>query len=313
MDRGAGKPGVASVYQIYSASFKDSNGDGIGDIPGITSELDYLKNLGVDLVWLSPILQSPQVDMGYDISDYRNIHEPYGTMDDHDNLIKGLHSRGMKYVMDLVVNHTSDQVCYQQNQSKEGAKRWPFSTNGSKSRGPRKTTNIETGSAWKLDEKTNQYYLHLFATEQPDLNWEKSRRGVDGFRMNVINFISKVPGLPDAPIQDPTQEFQSGNEFYACGPRLHEFLKDIGAILKEYDTFSVGEMPSVTDPDEILKSVAFDRGELNMIFHFEIVDLDHGPGGKFTPHKWRMSDLKSVVGKWQHVMIFNGGWNALER
>lgn len=135
----------ASVYQIYPSSFKDSNGDGIGDIPGITSELDYLKNLGVDLVWLSPILQSPQVDMGYDVSDYRNIHPPYGTMDDHDNLIKGLHSRGMKYVMDLVVNHTSDQVCYLQNRSRESAKRWPFSTNGSKSRDPQKTTNIETG------------------------------------------------------------------------------------------------------------------------------------------------------------------------
>lgn len=141
-----------------------------------------------------------------------------------------------------------------------------------------------TGSAWKLDEQTNQYYLHLFATEQPDLNWENPDvraavhslirfwldKGVDGFRMDVINFISKVPGLPDAPIQDPTQEFQSGSEFYACGPRLHEFLKDLGTILKEYDAFSVGEMPEVSDPAEILKSVAFDRGELSMVFHFEM-------------------------------------------
>ncbi|KFZ01024.1 hypothetical protein V501_10273 [Pseudogymnoascus sp. VKM F-4519 (FW-2642)] len=323
----------ASVYQIYPASFKDSNGDGIGDIPGITSELDYLKNLGVDLVWLSPILQSPQVDMGYDISDYRNIHAPYGTMDDHDNLIKGLHSRGMKYVMDLVVNHTSDQHEWfkESRSSKDNKYRdwyiWKDPKMGADGhpQPPNNWASYFGGSAWKLDERTNQYYLHLFATEQPDLNWENPDvrdavhslirfwldKGVDGFRMDVINFISKVPGLPDAPIQDPTQEFQSGNEFYACGPRLHEFLKDLGAILKEYDAFSVGEMPGVTDPDEILKSVAFDRGELNMIFHFEIVDLDHGPGGKFTPRKWRMSDLKSVVEKWQHVMIYNGGWNAL--
>ncbi|OBT99448.1 hypothetical protein VE01_02904 [Pseudogymnoascus verrucosus] len=323
----------ASVYQIYPASFKDSNGDGIGDIPGITSELDYLKSLGVDLVWLSPILQSPQVDMGYDISDYRNIHAPYGTMDDHDNLIKGLHSRGMKYVMDLVVNHTSDQHEWfkESRSSKDNKYRdwyiWKDPKIGADGRPqpPNNWASYFGGSAWKLDEQTNQYYLHLFATEQPDLNWENPDvrdavhslirfwldKGVDGFRMDVINFISKVPGFPDAPIQDPTQEFQSGNEFYACGPRLHEFLKDIGAILKEYDAFSVGEMPGVTDPEEILKSVAFDRGELNMIFHFEIVDLDHGPGGKFTPRKWRMSDLKSVVEKWQHVMIYNGGWNAL--
>ncbi|OBT83986.1 hypothetical protein VE02_08024 [Pseudogymnoascus sp. 03VT05] len=323
----------ASVYQIYPASFKDSNGDGIGDIPGITSELDYLKNLGVDLVWLSPILQSPQVDMGYDISDYRNIHALYGTMDDHDDLIKGLHSRGMKYVMDLVVNHTSDQHQWfkESRSSKDNKYRdwyiWkdPKIDADGRPQPPNNWVSYFGGSAWKLDEQTNQYYLHLFATEQPDLNWENPDvrdavhslirfwldKGVDGFRMDVINFISKVPGLPDAPIQDPTQKFQSGNEFYACGPRLHEFLKDIGAILKEYDAFSVGEMPGVTDPEEILKSVAFDRGELNMIFHFEIVDLDHGPGGKFTPRKWQMSDLKSIVEKWQHVMIYSGGWNAL--
>ncbi|KFY54410.1 hypothetical protein V497_07732 [Pseudogymnoascus sp. VKM F-4516 (FW-969)] len=323
----------ASVYQIYPSSFKDSNGDGIGDIPGITSELDYLNNLGVDLVWLSPILESPQVDMGYDISDYRKIHPPYGTMDDVDDLIKGLHDRGMKYVMDLVVNHTSDQHEWfkESRSSKDNKYRdwyiWKDAKIDADGRPqpPNNWVSYFGGSAWKLDEQTNQYYLHLFATEQPDLNWENPDvraavhsiirfwldKGVDGFRMDVINFISKVPELPDAPIQDPTQEFQSGNDFYACGPRLHEYLKDLGTILKEYDAFSVGEMPGVKDPKEILKSVAFDRGELSMVFHFEIVELDHGRGGKFTPHKWQMSDLKSVVKKWQDFMISNGGWNAL--
>ncbi|KFY95966.1 hypothetical protein V498_02998 [Pseudogymnoascus sp. VKM F-4517 (FW-2822)] len=323
----------ASVYQIYPSSFKDSNGDGIGDIPGIISELDYLKNLGVDLVWLSPILQSPQVDMGYDVSDYRNIHPPYGTMDDHDDLIKGLHSRGMKYVMDLVVNHTSDQHEWfkESRSSKDNKYRdwyiWkdPKIDADGHTQPPNNWASYFGGSAWKLDKQTNQYYLHLFATEQPDLNWENPDvraavhslvrfwldKGVDGFRMDVINFISKAPGLPDAPIRDPTQEFQSGSEYYACGPRLHEFLKDLGAILKEYDAFSVGEMPEVSDPEEILKSVAFDRGELSMVFHFDIVQLDHGPGGKFSPRNWALSDLKSTVKKWQEIMIYNDGWNAL--
>ncbi|GAB1202527.1 hypothetical protein APSETT445_001144 [Aspergillus pseudonomiae] len=275
----------ASVYQIYPASFKDSNGDGIGDIPGIISELDYLKALGVDLVWLSPILQSPQVDMGYDVSDYYQIHAPYGTVKDVDALIQGLNQRGMKYVMDLVVNHTSDQY----------------------------------------DETTDEYYLHLFAPEQPDLNWENPEvrsavhqimrywldKGVSGFRMDVINMVSKDQGFPDAPITDANSQWQHGAMYYCCGPRLHEYLQELGRILKDYDAFSVGEMPNVYDPAEIGKAVGFDRGELAMAFQFEIMDIDHGLGGKFSPHQYRMSDLKHIVSKWQDFMYQNAGWNAL--
>ncbi|OQE40972.1 hypothetical protein PENCOP_c005G04881 [Penicillium coprophilum] len=292
-----GRPSVkawwkeSSVYQIYPASFRDSNGDGIGDIPGIISKVDYIHQLGVDIVWLNPVFESPQVDMGYDISDYYGIHPPYGTVQDVEELIQKLHGRKMKLLMDLVVNHTSDQV----------------------------------SSAWEYDEASGEYYLHIFAKEQPDLNWENPEvrsavhriirywldKGVDGFRMDVINFISKDPSFPDAPITNPASEWQNGGRYFSCGPKLHDYLQEIGGILKEYDAFSVGEMPEVSDVQEILKAVGYDRGELNMIFHFEIVQLDHGAEGKFTSGQWKMQDLKAIVSKWQTSMHENNGWNAL--
>ncbi|KAE8450570.1 hypothetical protein EG329_006301 [Mollisiaceae sp. DMI_Dod_QoI] len=308
-----------TVYQIYPASFKDSNGDGLGDIPGITSKLDYIKALGVDIVWTCPIYKSPQVDMGYDISDYRDIYPPYGTLDDVDKLIEGCHSRGMKFLMDLVVNHTSDQHKWflEAKKSKDNPYRdfyiWKkpkINKDGSKGP-PNNWGSVWGGSAWGYDEPSDEYYLHIFAPEQPDLNWENPKvrdevhdiirfwldKGVDGFRMDVINFISKVPGLPDAPITRPDVEFQPGDKYFACGPRLHEYLQAIGKILTKYNAFSVGEMPCVDDPKEILKAVGFDRGELNMIFHFEM--------------QWQMSTLKGIVNKWETFMIENDGWNAL--
>ena len=284
----------STVYQIYPSSFKSTSPtSGHGDIPGITSELDYIKTLGVDIVWLSPILASPQVDMGYDISDYKNIDPRYGSMADHDALIKGLHDRGLKYVMDLVVNHTSDQHQWfkQSRSSKDNPYRdWYIwrpargvDKNG-KRIPPNNWRSAFSGSAWEWDVATQEYYLHLFAKEQPDLNWENPKvveavhdiirfwldRGVDGFRMDVINFISKVPELPDAPISVPGEEFQWGADYYACGPRLHEYFQGIGQIMKEYDAFSVGEMPGVYDEAEVLKAVGADRGELQMSFNFEM-------------------------------------------
>ncbi|KAB8260709.1 glycoside hydrolase superfamily [Aspergillus pseudonomiae] len=323
----------ASVYQIYPASFKDSNGDGIGDIPGIISELDYLKALGVDLVWLSPILQSPQVDMGYDVSDYYKIHAPYGTVKDVDALIQGLNQRGMRYVMDLVVNHTSDQhEWFKRSRSSRDNKYrdwyiWKkpkYGVDGVR-QPPNNWKAYFGGSAWQYDETTDEYYLHLFAPEQPDLNWENPEvrsavhqimrywldKGVSGFRMDVINMVSKDQGFPDAPITDANSQWQHGAMYYCCGPRLHEYLQELGRILKDYDAFSVGEMPNVYDPAEIGKAVGFDRGELAMAFQFEIMDIDHGLGGKFSPHQYRMSDLKHIVSKWQDFMYQNAGWNAL--
>ncbi|KAJ5649621.1 CAZyme family GH13 [Penicillium longicatenatum] len=323
----------SSVYQIYPASFKDSNGDGIGDIPGIISKLDYVHGLGVDIVWLNPVFESPQIDMGYDISDYYKIHPPYGTVQDVEELISKLHERKMKLVMDLVVNHTSDQHHWFREARSSIDNRYRdwyiwrkpvFSADG-KPQPPNNWVSYFGGSAWEYDQASGEYYLHLFAKEQPDLNWENSQvrsavhqiirhwldKGVDGFRMDVINFISKDPLFPDAPITDPDSTWQSGAKYYACGPKLHHYLREIGAILKAYDAFSVGEMPEVSDVQEILNAVGYNRGELNMIFHFELVSLDHGEGGKFTRGRWKMQDLKAIVSKWQTSMHQNNGWNAL--
>ncbi|KAK9370399.1 glycoside hydrolase superfamily [Lipomyces kononenkoae] len=323
----------SNVYQIYPASFKDSNGDGIGDIPGIISELDYIAGLGVDIVWLCPCFKSPQVDMGYDISDYKDIYEKYGTLSDIDDLISGLHKRGLKFVMDLVVNHSSDQHPWFQSSisSKDSPYRdwymWKkprYAADGSR-QPPNNWSSAFGGSAWEYDANSDEYYLHLFAKEQPDLNWENPKvreavhdimrfwldRGVDGFRMDVINFISKDPAMPDAPITIPTNKYQSGAKFFANGPRLHEYLQDLGKILKEYNAFSVGEMPLVFDLNEIIKVVGFDRNELNMIFHFEIVNMDHGPTGKYSPHSWPLTELKKIVNKWETFMQTNDGWNAV--
>jgi glycosidase len=317
-----------SVYQVYPASFKDSTGSGTGDLKGIISEVDYLKNLGVDIVWLSPIFESPQIDMGYDISDYKKIDPPYGDISDVDVLKDKLHERGMKLVLDLVVNHTSDQHHWfkESRKSKDNPFRdwyiWKpprYDAQGNR-QPPNNWTGHFQGSAWEYDEATDEYYLHLFCKEQPDLNWENTKvrdavhdimrfwlnRGCDGFRLDVINFISKDQSFPDS-----DRTVHPGAEYYACGPRCHEFLQELGAILKEYDAFSVGEMPCVNDEQELIKAVRSDRGELSMIFHFELMDLDHGPQGKFSWRDWPLSELKTTATKWQRFMIDNDGWNAL--
>ncbi|EED13699.1 oligo-1,6-glucosidase [Talaromyces stipitatus ATCC 10500] len=324
----------ASVYQIWPASYKDSNNDGIGDIPGIISKLDYIQQLGVDILWLSPSYKSPQVDMGYDISDYYSIHPPHGTVEDVDKLISGCHERGMKLLMDLVVNHTSDQHEWFQKskRSKENNefRDWyiwkPPRFDEQKNRHPPNNwVSHFQGSAWKYDELTEEYYLHLYAEEQPDLNWEHPpvrkavhdiirfwlNKGCDGFRMDVINFISKHQDFPDAPPMDPDTPWQWGYAYYANGPQLHEYLQEIGKILQEYDAFSVGEMPFASSIDDVLKAIRFDRKEINMIFDFEHVDIDHGKFDKFAEGDWKLTDLKRILNKWQTFMYENDGWNAL--
>lgn len=318
----------SAVYQIYPASFQDSNGDGVGDLKGIISRVDYLKELGVDIVWLSPIFKSPQVDMGYDVSDYRAIHPPYGDIADVDTLKDKLHERGMKLVLDLVMNHTSDQHEWFQasRKSKDNPYRdwyiWRpprYDAHGQR-QPPNNWDSHFQGSAWEYDEATDEYYLRLFAREQPDLNWENPAvraacydttrfwldRGADGFRLDVINFISKDQRFPDS-----DRAFAKGTEYYACGPRLHEYLKELGAILQEYDAFSVGEMPCVGDEQELLNAVGADRGELSMIFHFEFMDLDHGAEGKFSPKQMTLGEIRQTLNKWQRFMYDNNGWNAL--
>ncbi|KAH8690571.1 oligo-1,6-glucosidase [Talaromyces proteolyticus] len=323
----------SSVYQIWPASFKDSNNDGVGDIPGIVSKLDYIKKLGVDIVWLSPSYKSPQVDMGYDISDYYSMHPPYGTVEDVERLIEGCHQRGMKLLMDLVVNHTSDQhEWFQKSRSSKDNeyRKWyiwkpaKYDDKGNRLP-PNNWISHFQGSAWKYDELTDEYYLHLYAEGQPDLNWEHPpvrqavhdimrfwlNKGCDGFRMDVINFISKDQKFPDAPVKDLTQVWQWGDCHYANGPRLHEYLQGLGQILKEYDAFSVGEMPFVRDLEEVIKAVQYDRRELQMIFQFEHVDIDHGKFDKFVEGQWKLPELKRMFGHWQKFMYENDGWNAL--
>ncbi|KAI5251116.1 glycoside hydrolase [Aureobasidium subglaciale] len=330
----------AIVYQIYPASFLDSGaGDrpGWGDIRGITSKVDYLKELGIDVLWLSPIYKSPQADMGYDIADYKDIDPVYGSLEDVDNLISELKKRDMKLMMDLVVNHTSDQHAWflDSRSSKQSSKRnwyiWkPAKYDKDGNRQPPNNWSMilgEENSAWTYDEKTDEYYLSLFTAEQPDLNWENPDvreavhdvlrfwldRGCSGFRMDVINHISKVQTFPDADVIAPDHKYQPGYKFYCNGPRLHEWLKNMRAeVLDKYDTITVGEMPFVRDESEILKIVREDEKELNMIFIFEQVDIDNEPGKyRMTWRDWDADEIRKIFSYWQRLMIDKDGWNSL--
>lgn len=316
----------AVVYQVYPRSFMDSNGDGIGDLSGITSKLNYLKWLGVDVIWLSPIYQSPNDDMGYDISDYCAIMDEFGSMADFHRLLESIHDRGMKLVLDLVVNHTSDEHEWfvQSRSAKDTPYRdyyiWRPNTDG---RPPNNWRSFFGGSVWELDEATNEYFLHLFSVKQPDLNWENPEvrqkvydmmrfwldKGIDGFRMDVINAISKASGFPDAPSGEKG-ELHWGGDLFLNGPRVHEFLQEMHReVLSHYNVMTVGETLSVT-PGQALQYVGFDRLELNMVFQFELMDIDSGAGGKWDIRPWRLSDLKRIMTKWQ-VALHGKGWNSL--
>ncbi|MEH7299062.1 glycoside hydrolase family 13 protein [Neobacillus drentensis] len=314
------------VYQIYPRSFMDSNGDGIGDIQGIIQKLDYLKLLGVDVIWLSPVYDSPNDDNGYDIRDYQKIMEEFGTMADFDQMLEEVHKRDMKLVMDLVVNHTSDEHEWfvQSKQSKDNPYRdYYIWREGKDGKEPNNWGSFFSGPAWDYDEATKEYYLHLFAKKQPDLNWEHPAlreevyrmmrfwldKGIDGFRMDVINMISKQPGLPDG-MQGEGQFYGDGSPFYMNGPRIHEFLKEMNQeVLAHYPIMTVGEMPGTTPEDAILYTNP-ERNEVNMIFTFEHMDLDSAPGGKWNLKPLNLVDLKENLAKWQ-VGLHNKGWNSL--
>lgn len=317
------------VYQIYPRSFYDSNGDGIGDLQGIVQKLDYLKELGVDVIWLSPVYKSPNDDNGYDISSYREIMPEFGTMDDWEELLEEMHKRDIKLVMDLVVNHTSDEHDWFQESrtSKTNPYRdyyiWKPPKNGKE---PNNWSSFFGGSAWQYDEQTGEYYLHLFSKKQPDLNWENPKlrseiydmmhwwlqKGVDGFRMDVINMISKNPSFPDAPIvnDDP---YHFGGKYFINGPRLLEFLTEMKQeVLSKYDILTVGETPLVT-PKEAIQITNEDTGSLNMLFQFEHVDLDADPRGEIpskSSKTWQLADLKQIMSRWQ-IDLGNNGWNSI--
>ncbi|GIN39563.1 oligo-1,6-glucosidase [Heyndrickxia oleronia] len=314
------------VYQIYPRSFNDSNGDGIGDLKGIMEKLDYLKELGVDVIWLSPVYQSPNDDNGYDISDYQSIMDEFGTMQDFEELLQEIHKHDMKLMMDLVVNHTSDEHEWFRlaKQSKDSPYRdyyyWKPGKNGEE---PNNWESVFSGSAWEYDEDSNEYYLHIFSKKQPDLNWENPKvrsevfdtmkfwleKGIDGFRMDVINFISKVPSLPDAPALEG-KKYASGADFYMNGPKIHEYLQEMNQqVLSKYDLITVGEMPGI-NVEQAKLYTGEGRNELNMVFQFEHVDLDSGPTGKWDLKELQLSDLKASFTKWQKGLE-QVGWNSL--
>ena len=302
----------AVVYQIYPRSFCDSNGDGIGDLNGITSKLDYLKELGIDVIWLSPVYKSPNDDNGYDISDYEDIMTEFGTMDDFDKMLAAAHERGIKIVMDLVVNHTSDEHPWfvESRSSKDNEKRdyyiWKEGKDGKE---PTNWGSAFSGPAWKYDEKTDMYYLHLFSVKQPDLNWENPKvrkevfdmmtrwceKGIDGFRMDVISLISKPEGYPDAKVVG----LYGDMGICANGPKVHDYLKEMNEkVLSKFDIMTVGETAGVT-LEEAKKYANTDGSELNMVFQFEHMDLDGGEKFKWSTKPMPLVPLKENLSKWQ--------------
>ena len=317
------------VYQIYPRSFADSNGDGIGDLRGIIGKLDYLQQLGIDVVWLCPVYRSPNDDNGYDISDYRRIMDEFGTLADWEELLAGLHQRGIRLVMDLVVNHSSDEHPWfvEARKSKDNPFRdyyiWRPPKDGQP---PNNWVSYFGGSAWQYEETTGEYYLHLFSRKQPDLNWENPRlrrevydlmhfwlqKGIDGFRMDVINMISKAPGLPDAPVTAPGP-CQFGGAYYINGPRLLEFLHEMKQeVLDGYDILTVGETPGVT-PQDALQMTGEGSGALSMVFQFEHMDIDAGQGGiesRRSVKPWSLIDLKAIMTRWQ-TGLAGRGWNSI--
>ena len=311
------------VYQIYPRSFKDSNEDGIGDINGILEKLDYIKSLGVNIIWLCPVYGSPNKDNGYDISDYRAIMSEFGSMADFDLLLEGIHARGMRIIMDLVANHTSDQHEWflESKSSIDSPKRdyyiWKDPINGGV---PNNWTAFFSGSTWELDPQTGQYYLHSFVKEQPDLNWENPEvrtgvhgvmkywldKGIDGFRMDVISIISKRH-FNDSPYESFSETVA---KVYANGPRLHEFLHEMNVqVLSKYDIMTVGEGPGIS-LDNAAEFVGEDRAELNMIFHFDHMFIDHGENGRFDPVSFNKKQVKDIFIAWDRALA-GKGWGSI--
>ena len=312
------------IYQIYPRSFMDSNGDGIGDLKGITSRLDYLKELGIDVIWLSPVYQSPNDDNGYDISDYQAIMEEFGTMEDFDEMLAEAHKRGIRIVMDLVVNHTSDEHrWFVESRKKEDNPYhdyyiWREGKDGNQP--PNNWGGSFGGSAWQYDEERGMYYLHLFSKKQPDLNWDNPavrkevfdmmtwwcEKGIDGFRMDVISMISKTKEMPDGEVHDL---YGDPGPYCVNGPNIHTYLREMNEkVLSKYDLITVGETPGVT-PELAKLYAGEDTHELNMVFQFDHVG-GNGKYGKWTDEKVSLTFLKGILSKWQ-TELYGTAWNSL--
>lgn len=313
------------VYQIYPRSFNDSNGDGIGDLNGITEKLDYLKELGIDVIWLSPVYQSPNDDNGYDISDYKAIMKDFGTMEDYERMLAAAHERGIRIVMDLVVNHTSDEHAWfvESRKSADNPYRdYYIWREGKDGQAPNNWGSCFGGPAWEYDSRTQMYYLHLFSKKQPDLNWDNEKvredvfemmdwwcqKGIDGFRMDVISMISKTPGLPDGKVGE--NGYGDFGPYVHNGPHVHGYLQEMNQkVLSKYDLLTVGECAGVTI-EEAKKYANLDGRELNMVFQFEHMDLDGGESFKWNDRKIDLVELKKTLSKWQYE-LYGKAWNSL--
>lgn len=318
----------AIVYQIYTRSFYDSNDDGIGDLKGIIQKLDYLKHLGMDVIWLCPVYESPNDDNGYDISNYYGVMSEFGTIEDLETLFSEVHKRGMKIIMDLVINHTSDEHKWfvesrvDINSDKRDYYIWRKAKNGSE---PNNWKSYFGGSAWEYDRNTDEYYLHLFSKKQPDLNWLNPEvkeeifsmmvwwldKGIDGFRMDVINLLSKPEGLGDSErAVTPADRFVFDEDLYANQPGIHEILQEMNKkVLSRYDCMTVGETVNVTVETGLLYTEE-SRNELDMIFQFELMGIDTGKGGKWDVIDWKLTDFIRILSKWQKE-LHGKGWNSL--
>ncbi len=312
----------AVCYQIYPRSFKDSNGDGIGDLQGVISKLDYLKDLGIDVIWICPIFKSPNDDNGYDISDYKAIMSDFGTMDDFDELLEEVHKRNMKLILDLVINHTSDEHPWflESKASKDSAKRdWYIWRDGKDGAEPNNWASIFSGSAWEYDDETDQYFLHLFSKRQPDLDWENKEvrkalydtvnwwldKGIDGFRVDAISHIKKEAGLKDMPNPDGLK-YVSSFDKHMNVDGIHELLKELkDETFAKYDIMTVGEANGVKANEADLW-VGEENGKFDMVFQFEHLEL----WDEKEDSKLNVLDLKNTLNRWQEG-LYNVGWNAL--
>ena len=321
----------AIVYQIYPRSFKDTDGDGVGDLKGIIAKLDYLQSLGIDVIWLNPMFSSPNDDNGYDISDYEGIMKEFGTMKDFDALLKGMHDRKIKMVLDLVVNHSSDEHKWFQESRKSRANpyrdyyHWWPAEKGKPA--PRASFFDVNGDAWKFDELTNSYYLHYFSVKQPDLNWENPKlrqeiykmmdfwfkKGVDGFRMDVIPFISKDTTFPIITKKELDEKYKGDwGHFYGHGPFVHAYLKEMyKEVLSKYDIMTVAEGAG-TDANDAALYVGEDRKELNMLYHFDGVSLGYLPNEfkQMNPKGYELPEFKKIYSRWDSVFATNG-WGTI--
>ena len=327
----------AVVYQVYPRSFNDANGDGIGDLKGITEKLPYLAKLGINVIWLSPVFDSPNVDNGYDISDYFAIMSDFGTMEDFDEMLETAHKHGIKILMDLVANHTSDEHPWfkESRSSKDNPYRdyyiWKDPKGFDEDGNPIPPNNWASefgGPAWEWDEATGQFYLHIFFKEQPDLNWENEKvredlysmvrwwldKGVDGFRLDAINIISKPEGFPDDPSTDYEKHTSSIPFVITNGTMVHPWMKELTReTFSRYDVMTVGET-SATSPEDAKLWAGYHTGELNMIFHFDHMGVDNDPngklGGKWSYAPYKLTELKSILNDWQTTLEGNA-WGSL--